>query len=250
MKKYRNPSIILASICSIGLTSISLAQDSTQIKYNQQKLDAIIAPDLSKLLDPDDQLSVTEVGSYDDLLHGKKYNIGTTNLENPLSTDSSPVEVVTFIKPKTDDFLPQALAIIQEFEGFRERAYVDTDGTPVIGYGLSKVDGRKVRLGDRISVAKANDVLSQQVLELRSQVESMVTVELNDNQLSALTSFAFNVGIYGFEGSTLRKKLNAGDYVGAANEFPRWNKAHIRGKKVPLAGLTRRREAEKQLFLK
>ena len=62
--------------------------------------------------------------------------------------------------------------IIREFEGFREQAYVDTDGTPVIGYGLSKVDGRKVRLGDRISVAKANDVLSRQVLELRSQVES------------------------------------------------------------------------------
>lgn len=248
MNKYRNPSIILASICSIGLTSISLAQDSTQLKYNQHKLDAITAPDLSKLLDSDDQLSVTEIGSYDELLQNKKYNIGTIKLESPLTTDSS--QVVTFVQPKTDEFLPQALAIIQEFEGFRERAYVDTDGTPVIGYGLSKVDGRKVRLGDRISVAKANAVLSQQVLELRSQVESMVTVELNDNQLSALTSFAFNVGIYGFESSTLRKKLNAGDYAGAANEFPRWNKAHIRGKKVPLAGLTRRREAEKQLFLK
>ena len=248
MNKYRNPSIILASICSIGLTSISLAQDSTQLKYNQQKLDAITAPDISKLLDADDQLSITEIGSYDELLQDKKYNIGTIKLESPLTTDSS--QVVTFVQPKTDEFLPQALAIIQEFEGFRERAYVDTDGTPVIGYGLSRVDGRKVRLGDRISVAKANAVLSQQVLELRSQVESMVTVELNDNQLSALTSFAFNVGIYGFESSTLRKKLNAGDYAGAANEFPRWNKAHIRGKKVPLAGLTRRREAEKQLFLK
>lgn len=250
MKKYLNPSIILASICSIGLASISLAQDSTQLKYNQQKLDAIVAPDISKLLDADDQISVTGIGAYDKLLHGKEYSIGTIKLENPFPTDSSQNDVVTFIQPKTDNFLPQALAIIQEFEGFRERAYVDTDGTPVIGYGLSKVDGRKVRLGDRISVAKANAVLSQQVLDLRSQVESMVTVELNSNQLSALTSFAFNVGIYGFEGSTLRKKLNAGDYVGAANEFPRWNKAHIRGKKMPLAGLTRRRQAEKQLFLK
>ena len=78
----------------------------------------------------------------------------------------------------------------------------------------------------------------------------MVTVELNSNQLSALSSFAFNVGIYGLQSSTLLKKLNTGDYLGAANEFPRWNKATIRGIKRPLAGLTRRREAEKQLFLK
>ncbi len=120
----------------------------------------------------------------------------------------------------------------------------------MIGYGLSKVDGRKIQLGDRISVAKADAALRKQVLHLQEQIKSMVKVELNSNQLSALTSFAFNVGIHGVKRSTLLKKLNAGDYVGAANEFPRWNKAHVRGQLVPLAGLTRRREAEKQLFLK
>lgn len=250
MKKYRSTSIILTSIFSIGLTSISLAQDNTKIKYNQWKINVIKAPDISKLLDSDDKIPVTGIASYEKLSYSTKHRISTIKLESPSSADSLQNEVETLVKPKTEDFLPQALAIIQEFEGFRGRAYVDTDGTPVIGYGLSKVDGRRVRLGDRISVEKANAVLTKEVLHLRSQVESMVTVELNNHQLSALSSFAFNVGIYGFKSSTLLKKLNSGDYAGAANEFVRWNKAHIKGIKVPLAGLTRRREAEKQLFLK
>ena len=170
--------------------------------------------------------------------------------ESPLTKDNSLDEVAISFKPSIEEFLPQTLNIIREFEGFREQAYIDTDGTPVIGYGLSKVDGRKIQLGDRISVAKADAALSQEVLHLQEQIDSMVKVELNSNQLSALSSFAFNVGIHGLKRSTLLKKLNAGDYVGAANEFPRWNKAHVRGQLAPLAGLTRRREAEKQLFLK
>ena len=245
MKKYRNTSVILTSICSIGLASITLAQDSNQLKYQQNNIQGITAPDISKLLGSDNQLSIKGISSYEKL-SGKNNLIEAANI---LETDSSQDEVISLLKPQTEDFLPQALAIIREFEGFREQAYVDTDGTPVIGYGLSKVDGRKVRLGDRISVAKADSVLSQQVLDLQEQIESMVTVELNSNQLSALSSFAFNVGIYGLQSSTLLKKLNAGDYSGAANEFTRWNKATIRGIKRPLAGLTRRREAEKQLFL-
>ena len=97
--------------------------------------------------------------------------------------------------------------------------------------------------------SKADAALKKQVLHLQEQIKSMVKVKINSNQLSALISFAFNVGIHGVKRSTLLKKLNAGDYVGAANEFSRWNKAHVRGQLVPLAGLTRRREAEKQLFL-
>lgn len=57
--------------------------------------------------------------------------------------------------------------------------------------------------------------------------------------------FAYNLGINALKGSTLLKKINAGDYIGAANEFHKWNKAG--GKE--LAGLTRRRGAEKSLFL-
>ena len=194
-----------------------------------------------------DIIPTTRVSFSKNLFDTKNYNLEAASF---LKTEIKLDEVVSFLEPKTEDFLPQALAIIRKFEGFREQAYVDTDGTPVIGYGLSKVDGRKVQLGDTISVAKADAVLSKQLLELEEQIKSMVTVELNSKQLSALSSFAFNVGIYGLESSTLLKKLNVGDYAGAANEFTRWDKATIRGRKVTLAGLTRRREAEKQLFLK
>lgn len=246
MNKYRNPTIVLTSLCYIGLASISLAQDGTHLK-NNQNLEKITAPDISGLLNSDDQISPTTSSHAQKLFEEKSDNIEAQSL---LKKDSSLDEVATSFKPSIKEFLSQALEIIQEFEGFREQAYVDTDGTPVIGYGLSKVDGRKVRLGDRISVAKADAVLSKQVLHLQEQIKSLVKVKLNSNQLSALSSFAFNVGIHGMERSTLLKKLNAGDYVGAANEFPRWNKAHVRGQLTPLAGLTRRREAEKQLFLK
>lgn len=76
-----------------------------------------------------------------------------------------------------------------------------------------------------------------------------MTVELNENQLGALSSIVFNVGTGFIHQSTLIKKLNAGDYQGAANEFLRWNKANVGGRLVPLSGLSRRRQAEKELFL-
>ena len=68
---------------------------------------------------------------------------------------------------------------------------------------------------------------------------------VTQNQFDALVSFTYNLGAGNLRSSTLLKKLNAGDYAGAADEFPKWNKAG--GKE--LAGLTRRRNAERDLFL-
>ncbi|MGV2828866.1 lysozyme [Myxosarcina sp. GI1(2024)] len=152
------------------------------------------------------------------------------------------------LQPQTQ-ISKRTLQLIREFEGFRARAYLDTDGTPVIGYGLSKVNGKKVALGDRISVKSAERALSKQVKTIQQQIDSAVTVELNENQLGALSSIVFNVGTGFIHQSTLIKKLNAGDYQGAANEFLRWNKANVGGRLVPLSGLSRRRQAEKELFL-
>ena len=155
----------------------------------------------------------------------------------------------TVTKSNPELALTRTLKLIREFEGFRHYAYRDTDGTPVIGYGLSKVAGRKVRMGDRISTHQAEAALKAEVHAIQKQIKSIVRVELNSHQLGALTSFAFNTGFYNLKKSTLLRKLNAGDHHGAANEFLRWNKAHSGGRLVPLAGLTRRRQAEKQLFL-
>ena len=90
-------------------------------------------------------------------------------------------------------------------------------------------------------------MLREDLEKFESYVEDAVEVEIDDNQFSALVCFCFNVGpgTEGFGGSTLLKLLNNGDYQGAANQFPVWNK--VNGE--PWPGLTRRRLAEPALFL-
>ena len=97
-----------------------------------------------------------------------------------------------------------------------------------------------------ISEAEAETLL---VLDLESSegwVLRLVKEPLSENQFSALTSFTFNVGCGALQRSTLRMKLNRGEYtLGAADEFPKWRRA---GGRI-LAGLVRRRAAERALFL-
>ncbi|MEG5623927.1 lysozyme, partial [Enterobacter hormaechei] len=83
------------------------------------------------------------------------------------------------------------------------------------------------------------------LVSYESDVSRLVKVGLTQGQFDALVSFTYNLGARSLSTSTLLRKLNAGDYAGAADEFLRWNKA---GGKV-LNGLTRRREAERALFL-
>ena len=84
-----------------------------------------------------------------------------------------------------------------------------------------------------------------EINKLTSKVKSLVKIPATDNMLAALVAFAYNVGIGNFSKSTLLKKLNAADIHGAADEFLRWNKV----KGVECNGLTRRRRAERELFL-
>lgn len=136
--------------------------------------------------------------------------------------------------------------LIKQFEGCRLTAYQDSVGVWTIGYGWTQpVDGKPVAKGMTITQQKANQLLTEGVAQYENGVTNLVTVPLNQNQFDALVDFAYNLGVNALKGSTLLKKINAGDYAGAANEFRKWNKAG--GKE--LAGLTRRREAEKSLFL-
>lgn len=136
--------------------------------------------------------------------------------------------------------------LIKQFEGCRLTAYQDSVGVWTIGYGWTQaIDGKPVAKGMVITQQKADDLLKQGVVQYENGVNSLVKVQLNQNQFDALVDFAYNLGVNALKGSTLLRKINAGDYAGAANEFTKWNKAG--GKE--LAGLTRRREAEKSLFL-
>ena len=134
--------------------------------------------------------------------------------------------------------------LIEHFEGCELKAYPDsaTGGDPwTIGYGHT---GPEVHPGMVITQAEADALLRQDAEKVAKQVAPMVHVPLSQQEFDALVCFVFNVGIGNFAKSTLLKKLNAGDYDGAANELPKWNKAE--GK--VMAGLTRRREAERELF--
>ncbi|MEO1590268.1 MAG: lysozyme [Cyanobacteria bacterium J06632_22] len=133
------------------------------------------------------------------------------------------------------------LRLIKSFEGLRLTAYQDAVGVWTIGYGTT----RNVRRGMRITREQAEAFLKEDLNRFEKAVNDAVKVPINDNQFSALVSFTYNVGAGALRSSTLLKKLNRRDINGAANELPRWNKA---GGRV-LAGLTRRRNAERALFL-
>lgn len=97
-----------------------------------------------------------------------------------------------------------------------------------------------------LTVEMCERLLDMDLADFEKDVQRLVTVPVNSNQFSALVSFAYNLGEGALQKSTLLRKLNSGDYTGAADEFLRWVNAG--GRK--LAGLERRRKAERALFLK
>lgn len=141
----------------------------------------------------------------------------------------------------------KGLTLIKSFEGFVPNAYLDPVGIPTIGYGATYYPGgRRVRMTDTpISEPFASDMLRHQVTTYGDGIDRYAQVPLAQHQFDALTSWAYNVGLESARTSTLMKLLNLHDYQGAADQLPRWNRA---GGRV-LPGLTRRREAERALFM-
>lgn len=140
----------------------------------------------------------------------------------------------------------KGIALIKEFEGCKLTAYQDSVGVWTIGYGWTQpVDGKPIRAGMTIKQETAERLLKTGLVSYESDVSRLVKVGLTQGQFDALVSFTYNLGARSLSTSTLLRKLNAGDYAGAADEFLRWNKAS--GK--VLNGLARRREAERALFL-
>lgn len=140
----------------------------------------------------------------------------------------------------TMTYSERGLDLTRQFEGIRLEAYLDGGGVPTIGYGHTK----GVKLGDECDMRQAVAWLREDVKEAVDAVNRLVKARINQAQFDALVDFVFNLGQGAFAGSTLLRLLNAGDYEGAGGQFKRWNKDN--GKVV--AGLTRRRLAEEQLF--
>ncbi|CAI2160004.1 MULTISPECIES: lysozyme [Serratia] len=134
----------------------------------------------------------------------------------------------------------RGIALIKEFEGLRLHAYRCAADVWTVGYGHTA----GVTKGDIITVDEAQTMLTNDITVFERAVSQAVAVPLNQSQYDALVSLVFNIGQGNFKRSTLLKKLNKQDYVGAGNEFLRWTRAN--GKVLP--GLIRRREAERVLF--
>ena len=139
------------------------------------------------------------------------------------------------------------MKLLEQFEGLRLEAYLDSANIYTIGYGTIKYpDGSKVKKEDKITKSQAKVYKLHDLKEFENTVNTSVKVPLTQNQYDALVSLSYNIGSGAFKNSTLLKKLNDSDYKGAAEQFLDWNKAG--GKKVK--GLVNRREAERNLFLK
>jgi lysozyme len=135
----------------------------------------------------------------------------------------------------------KGVSLIKSFEGLRLKSYQDSVGVWTIGYGAT----RGITSGMSITNEQAERMLVNDIGRFEPEIERLVKVALNQGQWDALMSFTYNLGASNLGSSTLLKLLNAGDYSGAAEQFPRWNKA---GGQV-LAGLSKRRAAERAMFL-
>lgn len=140
----------------------------------------------------------------------------------------------------------KGIPLIKRFEGLKLKAYVCPAGLNTIGYGSTYYEnGSKVKLGDVITIDRADKLLIFTVTEFEKQVDTLVTSAINANQLGALTSFAFNVGIGNFQRSTLLRLVNTNPSNPAIRtEFGKWTRANGQ----VLKGLVTRRQAESDLY--
>lgn len=140
---------------------------------------------------------------------------------------------------------PTGVELLKDLEGLSLQAYPDpgTGGDPwTIGYGHT---GPEVQPGLVISIEQAGELLKEDLVKFEEAVSKLITVKLNQHEFDALVSFAYNVGWFALEDSTLRRRLNAGEMKCPVfkEELPRW----VNGGNGPMAGLVRRREAEAEL---
>lgn len=164
-------------------------------------------------------------------------------------TSRSVISDMLGIVEDTIDQVTSTLGInlICGFEGKRLNAYDDGVGVWTIGFGTTIYpNGVRVKKGDTCTEAQAKQYMQNDLKKFERTVNDVVTVSLSQNQFDALVSLTYNIGSGAFTKSTLLKKLNAGDYKGAAAQFDVWNKA---GGKV-MQGLVNRRAREKGVFLK
>lgn len=142
------------------------------------------------------------------------------------------------------------LAFVKSWEGFEPNAYRDIAGVWTIGYGHTEgfKDGRFTE-SSTVTECESQDLLREDISSRESAIMNAVSVELQQNEFDALVSLVYNIGAGNFQRSTVLRRLNQGDRDGAADAFLWWNKARVGGALCEVRGLTRRRIAERAMFL-
>lgn len=138
---------------------------------------------------------------------------------------------------------PQGVKALENFEGTELEAYQDAVGVWTIGTGHT--GSEYAQPGVKITKAKARELLKNDIKDAEDAINRLVKIDLSQPSFDALVSLVFNIGVGAFARSTLLKKLNSGDYLGAADEFNRW----VYANKKKLNGLVKRRAAERAMFL-
>lgn len=136
----------------------------------------------------------------------------------------------------------KGIEAIKAFEGFSPLEYTCVAGKRTIGYGHVLKPDEIYVCG--VSEKKAEELLFEDLKEVETAIDVLVKVPLKEYQKDALVSFAFNIGVYAFQRSTLLRELNNGNYEQVPKQLLRW--VYVNGK--PCYGLSRRRRAEAQMF--
>jgi lysozyme len=138
------------------------------------------------------------------------------------------------------------VACVAGFEGLRTSTYFDVGGIPTVCFGETK----NIKVGDKFTPEQCKNMLGDRLIrDFGPGVDKCVHHPLPPPRKAAYTSFAYNVGIKAFCGSTAARKENAGDIEGACNALMSWNKIRVAGVMVYSPGLNNRREEERQLCL-
>ncbi len=173
-----------------------------------------------------------------------KTDYSNSNIGIAIDSDNN---IIGFAQDKITRISSKGVDLICSFEGLKLKAYDDGVGVFTIGYGTTRYpNGKAVQYGDQCSIEQAKSYMQFDLKRFEQAVSRAVQVPLSQNQFDALVSLAYNIGINAFQNSTLLKRLNALEYLGAAQQFDVWIKAG--GKTVQ--GLVNRRAVEKALFLK
>ncbi len=234
-------------------TEVRTGTGSKRIKRKGAKLGA----SSSKATKPKDITGTPKKGAKSGVYEGVKYDSKGNPVYN-YKGDTKELKDASKLKSSDD-----GVNFIKEFEGTgpikdgKLQKYNDVANLPTIGYGhlltdsekasnTVKINGQSVDISNGITPEQAVALKKQDLVRFEKAVSENVKVPLTQSQYDSLVSFSFNVGDGAFKKSTLLKKLNSGDYAAVPSELSKWDKAG--GRQVK--GLTRRRQAEADLFSK